>query len=168
MSDIPINFSNPASQAALVSDPTLGRPGINNQFVDAFRYTGGFEYQATKDLLLRFGAGYDETPVPNAQLRPTRIPDGDRILLSAGLKYHAASFKSPIFNQHVDADVELAYLHEFVHDPTIDSVDTSGHRVVGKYNEQINVANIALIFRYGPQRQEVSGKEGKEVKDRSK
>ena len=98
LSDIPINFSNPASQAALVSDPTLGHPGINNQFVDAFRYTGGFEYQATKDLLLRFGAGYDETPVPNAQLRPSRIPDGDRILLSCGLKYHAASFKSPIFN----------------------------------------------------------------------
>ena len=168
LQDIPINFSNPASQAALVSDPSLGRPGINNQFVDAFRYTGGFEYQATKDLLLRFGAGYDETPVPNAQVRPSRIPDGDRILLSAGLKYHALSFKSPIFNQHVDADLELAYLHEFVHDPQIDSVDTSGHTLVGKYNEQVNVANIALIFRYGPQPEHPASKEGKDAKDHSK
>ncbi len=169
LSDIPINFSNPSSQAALVSDPNLNHPGIDNQFVDAFRYTGGFEYQATKDILLRFGAGYDETPVPNAQLRPTRIPDGDRILLSAGVKYHAASFKSPIFHQHVDADVELAYLHEFVHDPSIDSTDTAGHTVIGKYNEQVNVANIALIFRYGPQATAApASKEGKDTKDQSK
>ena len=151
-----------------MSDPTLGRPGINNQFEDAFRYTGALEFKATKDLLLRIGAGYDETPVPNAQLRPSRIPDGDRILLSAGLKYHAASFNTPIIRAHVDADVELAYLHEFVHDPQIASVDTSGHTLVGKYNEQVNVANLAVIFRYGPQEATPAGKDGKDSKDRSK
>ncbi len=47
------------------------------------------------------------------------------------------------------------------------SVDTSGHILVGKYNEQVNVANIALIFRYGPQAS-AAPKEGKDVKDRSK
>ncbi len=167
LNNIPITFDNPASEATLVTSPTLGHPGINNQFVDAFRYTGGLEFQATKDLLLRVGGGYDETPVPSAQLRPTRIPDGDRILLSAGLKYHVASFKSPLFNQHVDAEVELAYLHEFVHDPQLDSTDTAGHTLVGKYNEQVNVANLGLIFRYGPQPAAPASKEGKD-KDRSK
>ena len=169
LDNIPITFSNPISEATLVTSPTLGRPGIENNFRDAYRYTGGLEYQATRDLLLRIGAGYDETPVPSAAVRPTRIPDGDRILLSAGAKYHVASFNSLFFHQRVDAELELAYLHEFVHDPSIDSVDTAGHVLIGKYNEQVNVANIGFIFRYGPQ--PVSGpasKEGKDSKDRSK
>ena len=55
-----------------------------------------------------------------------------------------------------------------MHDPQIDSVDTSGHTIIGKYNEQVNVANLALVFRYGPQTGPTpASKDGKD-KDRSK
>ena len=168
LDSIPINFGNPSSQAALVSDPALGRPGVNNQFTDAFRYVGAIEYMPIKSLTLRIGGGYDETPVPDQAVRNSRIPDGDRILLSAGLKYHAFGFNSPIFPVHVDTDIELSYLHEFVNSPRIESVDTSGHILSGRYNEQVNVASLAVIFRYGPKGERGVAHDAKDSKDHSK
>ena len=145
LNDIPINFSNPASQATLVSDPTLGRPGIDNQFAMRSGTRAGWSTRPPRTCCCASAAATTRRPCPARSCVPSRIPDGDRILLSAGLKYHAASFNTPILPSHVDADVELAYLHEFVHDPSIDSVDTSGHILVGKYNEQVNVASAAAI-----------------------
>ena len=121
-----------------------------------------------KDLTLRLGGGYDETPVPNQAVRDTRIPDGNRWLLSAGLKYHVLGFNSPIFPAHVDTDIELSYLHEFVNDPAIYLADSTGHLVTGKYNEQVNVASAAVIFRYGPKTEADRAHEGKDAKDHTK
>ena len=112
---IPISFSNPATEASLVSNATLNTPGIATNYKDAFRYSGGLEYRLLNDrLTLRVGGGYDETPVPDETVRSSRVPDGDRILVSTGLKYHVLDFNSPIFRARVGADVEIAYLHEFV------------------------------------------------------
>ncbi len=166
LSDIPITFSNPTTAAAL-SNPLLGHGGISTQYNDAWRYVGSLEYKPIKDLTLRLGGGYDETPVPNQSVRDTRIPDGNRWLVSAGLKYHVFGFNSPIFPAHVDTDIELAYLHEFVNDPSIQLTDSSGHLVSGKYNEQVNVASASVIFRYGPKSEAEQMKEGKDAKDRA-
>ena len=169
LSQIPINFSNPASEAALVSDPRLNNPGIDTSFQDAWRYTGAIEYRPIKDLEIRLGGGYDESPVPNESVRSVRVPDTNRWLASAGVKYHAFGFNSPILPVHVDTDIELSYLHEFVHDPYIQSVDDSGHILNGKYHEQVNVASAAVVFRYGPKTaSDMKPKEGKDSKDRSK
>ncbi len=166
LSDIPINFSNPVT-AATLSNPVLGHGGISTQYNDAWRYVGSIEYKPIKDLTLRLGGGYDETPVPNQAVRDTRIPDGNRWLVSAGLKYHVFGFNSPIFPAYVDTDIELAYLHEFVNDPSVQLADSSGHFVSGKYNEQVNVASAAVIFRYGPKTERERQKEGKDAKDRA-
>lgn len=168
LSSIPINFENPSSQASFVTDASLGRPGINNSFQDAFRYVGAIEYSPIKDLTLRVGGGYDETPVPNQNVRNTRIPDGDRILVSAGIKYHAFGFNSPFLPYHVDTDIELSYLHEFVNTPNIQSQDTQGHLLSGYYNESVNIASAAVIFRYGPKTERERTRDVKDAKDRSK
>ncbi len=168
LSSIPINFENPRSQATFVTDTSLGRPGINNQFQDAFRYTGAIQYRPIKDLTISLGGGYDETPVPSQAVRNTRIPDGDRILASVGVKYHAFGFNSPFLPAHVDTDLEVSYLHEFVNDPALRSTDAQGHTLNGKYNEQINIVSGALIFRYGPKEAHMMPHEGKDAKDHSK
>ena len=170
LGDIPINFANPSSQAAFVTDANLGRPGITTAYQDAWRYTGAIEYRPIKALELRVGGGYDESPVPNETARNARVPDNDRWLVSAGLKYHAFGFDNPFLPVHVDTDIELSYLHEFVHDPTIQNEDTEGHILNGKYHEQVNVASLAVVFRYGPKegRPTPATKEGKDSKDRSK
>ncbi len=170
LSSIPITFTNAITQASLVSDPGLGRPGIATNYQDAFRYTGGFEYRLLNDrLTLRFGAGYDETPVSSSASRDTRVPDGDRILLSTGVRYHVLDYNTPfLIHARVSADIELAYLHEFVNDPSINRVDTSGHITRGSYNADVNVVSASVIFRYGPQESAPAPKEGKDAKDRSK
>ena len=167
---IPITFSNPVTQASLISNPLLNTPGIATGYKDAFRYSGGLEYRLLNDrLTLRIGGGYDETPVPNEGVRSSRVPDGDRILVSTGVKYHVLDFNSPIFRARVGADVEIAYLHEFVStEPLINTVDTSGHVLHGSYNEHVDVVSTSLIFHYGPQASEPAPKEGKDAKDRSK
>ena len=150
LQQIPIDFSNPASQAALVSDPALNRPGLAIRYHDAVRLTGGFEFKPFKDLTLRVGGGWDESPVQDQYTRSSRIPDGDRWLVSTGLKYHAFGFRNPIFKSlYVDTDIELAYLHLFLNDPQITNLDNSGHLVNGRYDAQVNIVSAALIFRYG-------------------
>ena len=168
LSEIPINFSNPASEAQLISDPRLSNPGIATEFQDAWRYTGAIEYRPIKDLAIRIGGGYDESPIRSERVRSARVPDGDRWLVSAGLKYHAFGYNTPILPLHVDTDIELSYLHEFVNDPTINSTDTAGHTLIGKYDEQVNVASAAVIFRYGPREAHQMKTEGKDYKDHSK
>ncbi len=150
LDQIPITPSNPVSQTALISDPSLKNPGIATRYHDAVRITGGIEYMPIKDLTLRVGGGWDESPVPNQYVRSSRIPDGDRWLVSAGIKYHVFGFRNPIFKSiYVDTDVEASYLHLFLNDPRITSTDTSGHFLSGRYDAQVNVASAALIFRYG-------------------
>ena len=150
LQQIPINFSNPASQTTLVTDPGLTTPGLAIRYHDAVRVTGGFEYKPIKDLTLRVGGGWDESPVENQYTRSSRIPDGDRWLVSAGLKYHVFGFRNPIFKSlYVDTDVEASYLHLFLNDPQLTSADRSGHLVNGRYDAQVNIVSAALIFRYG-------------------
>ncbi len=152
LDQIPISFSNRASELLLVSDPALNNPGISVRYHDAVRITGGIEYMPIKDLTLRLGGGWDQSPVPNQYARSSRIPDGDRWLVSTGVKYHVFGFRNPIFKSvYVDTDVEAAYLHLFINDPTITNADDSGHILNGKYSENVNIFSAALIFRYGSQ-----------------
>ena len=166
LNQIPIDFTNPASQATLVTDPALTRPGLSLQYHDTVRVTGGIEYQPIKDLTLRLGGGWDESPVPDQYRRSSRVPDGDRWLVSAGFKYHLFGFRNPIFKSlYVDTDVEASYLHLFVNDPLITSSDRNGHLVNGSYDSKVDVVSAALIFRYGaadkPERP--APKEGKDT-----
>ena len=164
LKELPISFSNPATEAAL-TNPLTGKPGLNTSYKDAFRYVGSIEFKPIKALTFRVGGGYDESPVPTEDVRDTRIPDGNRWLVSGGLKYHVFGFNSPILPVYVDTDIELSYLHEFVNDPSIRLADASGHLIVGKYDEQVNVASASVIFRYGPKTESERAKEGKDAKD---
>ena len=166
LNQIPIDFTTPASQTTLVTDPALTRPGLSLQYHDAVRITGGLEFMPVKGLTLRLGGGWDESPVPDQFRRSSRVPDGDRWLVSTGVKYHLFGFRNPIFKSlYVDTDIEASYLHLFVNDPLITSADRSGHLVNGRYDSQVNVASFALIFRYGAadKQERPAPKEGKDT-----
>ena len=166
LQEIPIALSNPVSEATLITDPALKTPGLSIRYHDAVRITGGIEYLPTKDLTLRLGGGWDQSPVQDQFARSSRIPDGDRWLVSAGVKYHVFGFRNPIFKSiYVDTDVEAAYLHLFINDPALTNVDTSGHLLNGHYDAEVNVVSAALIFRYGAQEgpAKPAPKEGKDT-----
>lgn len=65
------------------SMPTLVTP---LHWTDSMSLRLGFEAVALRELVLRFGAGYDFTPTPSSTLGPM-MPGADRLLLSAGASY---------------------------------------------------------------------------------
>ena len=54
---------------------------------DSFYYAIGTNWYYSDKWTFRGGLAYDETPVPNAQLRTPRVPDDTRIWISAGGSY---------------------------------------------------------------------------------
>lgn len=71
---------------------------------NTYKVSLGASYQYSEPLQLRFGVAYDQSPVKNANLRMTTLPDNDRIWLSVGAKYDLAK-------QHA---VNVAYSHLFI------------------------------------------------------
>ena len=59
-------------------------------FDDTWRASVGANYKIDGGWLVRLGAAYDQTPVPNAESRTVRLPDSDRLWLSAGAKYQVS------------------------------------------------------------------------------
>ena len=162
---VPINYSNPVSQAGLISDPALGRPGLNLGYKDTWRIAGGLTFQPTERLLLRAGAAFDESPVKSKDLRSPRIPDGDRIFLGTGFRYSLP--RVPIaYVRQFDIDLDFGYAYLFLpNKPQVDVTDASFHNLVGEYNAHVHILSSSLTFRFGGTSRADAPKE---VKDRSK
>lgn len=94
-------------------DPILATP---EDWEDAFRFSVGATYLHSETLTLRVGAAYDESPVPGANRRTLRIPDSDRIWVSAGATYK--------IDEHYNLDIGYAYL--FGSDADIDDPTFQG------------------------------------------
>ncbi|MBV6658748.1 MAG: outer membrane protein transport protein [Devosiaceae bacterium] len=56
------------------------------EYEDGWYFAIGGEFDATEDLTLRAGIGYELSPVTDSE-RGLRLPDNDRLWLSAGLSY---------------------------------------------------------------------------------
>lgn len=91
------------------SDPEPDQFG----YEDAFYFALGGEFDATERLTLRSGVAWDGTPTVD-EFRSPRIPDGDRIWLSAGASYQLTEqFK-----------VDFAYSYLFTYEDTPVGLDT--------------------------------------------
>lgn len=64
----------------------LGRVSDEQEYEDAFFLAAGAEYDLSEALTLRGGIAYDDTPTTDA-FRTPRVPDADRLWLSAGASY---------------------------------------------------------------------------------
>ena len=117
------------------------------QWNDTTRYAIGTTYKYNDSWLLRTGVAFDETPVPNAQLRTARIPDADRTWLSFGANYK--------LNKKLSFD--LGYAHLFVDNPDINSSDaydpttglnTGFHRIKGSYDAAVDILSAQVNWRF--------------------
>jgi long-chain fatty acid transport protein len=117
------------------------------QWEDTIRYALGVAYKYNDAWLFRTGVAYDETPVPNKNLRPTLIPDANRTWLALGANYK--------LNRQLSFD--LAYAHLFVNNPKIDSTDaydpgagqtTGAHRVTGSYDASVDIVSAQVNWRF--------------------
>ena len=113
------------------------------EYRDAERYAIGFEWYARKDLTLRLGFAYDETPIRSADFRTPRIPDANRYFVTAGLKW------SPLRLM----DIDIGYGHLFVQDPIVNITDSQGHNLRGRFDAAVDVVSAAVTFRWGGPRE---------------
>jgi long-chain fatty acid transport protein len=103
---------------------------------DTWRIAVGGNYRYSDALVLRTGVAFDQGPVPDAQHRTPRIPDGDRTWLSLGLGY--------AFSENVGLD--FGYTHLFVPTLNIDNTTEGAleNTLTGEYTAEIDIFSLQL------------------------
>jgi long-chain fatty acid transport protein len=133
LQSVPIIFQNANTP------PTI----LDLEYRDALRYAVGFEWYATKNLTLRLGFAYDETPIRSADTRTPRIPDSNRYFISTGLRWSPTRF----------FDIDIGYAHLFVQDPLVNITDSQGHNLRGKFDASVDIVSAAVTLRWGGPRE---------------
>lgn len=87
---------------------------VTENWDDGWFFALGGEYQATDRFAVRGGVAYEISPIPDA-FRTPRIPDADRIWLSAGVLFQATERLS----------LDLSYTHIFVEDGPINRANAN-------------------------------------------
>ncbi len=94
----------------------------------------GGEYYACQDWTVRAGAAFDESPVPDVAHRTPRIPDSDRVWLTAGLGYRASG----------NVVVDFGYAHVFFEDSRINLFSETGDNLAGDYSGSADVFSFQI------------------------
>ena len=130
---VPIVFDNPGTPANI----------LHINYEDAMRYSAGFEWDACRNLTLRIGGAYDETPIRSAEFRTPRIPDNNRRWLTFGAKYSPLDW----------LDLDMAYAHIFVSTPHSDFTDSQGHETIGEYDAHVDIISASATIKWGGPRE---------------
>jgi long-chain fatty acid transport protein len=128
----------PATLQELLGGTTI-RDSIYESFRDAWRGTIGFQIRPTDDWTVRFGSGFDQSPVHDAN-RTLRLPDANRVLLSLGFGYEFLE----------GAFVDFGYTHFFIPDGTIDETNTTPDqsRIVGNFENTADVFGLQFTYNW--------------------
>jgi long-chain fatty acid transport protein len=145
LQQVPIVFDNPGTPTNVLA--------IN--YDDARRYAIGFEWYACKNLTLRTGFAYDETPIQSTDFRTPRIPDNNRYWLSFGAKWSPRDW----------LDLDVGYAHLFVDDPLSTFTDNQGHQLLGTYDAHVDIVSASVTIKWGGPRETTKtyAKDSKEV-----
>lgn len=132
----PISPALPGSQVLVTSTS-------EEHYRNVWHVALGGNYCLQDQWMLRFGGGYDQTPVTDAY-RSIRVPDGDRWALAAGLRYQ------PYANLTLDA----GYTHLFVvGGPRINRIDplgtTSANILRARVRSYANLVGAQVTWRGG-------------------
>jgi len=107
---------------------------------DTWRIGVGANYRLSSNTRVRLGAAYDPTPSKDATRSP-RLPDQDRIFVSAGLSF--------AWSRAVTFDV--AYMHQFIRDANV-AVPLPGAPVpstlVGRFENSANLLSFQYNHRF--------------------
>lgn len=109
---------------------------LNLNYDDTFRVAGGASYAVSDYLTWRFGLAFDESPQDDPEFVTPRIPDEDRVWVSAGFNYQ--------FGENASMDVGFAHL--FIDDASIDSVE-QGTRLTGEFDNTVDIFGLQFNWR---------------------
>ena len=118
----------------------IGTAGIPFNYKDAWMFSTGAEYKFRPDTTLRAGIGYETSPIDNSN-RSFRLPDADRLWLSAGASY--------AFSKTVSVDFGYSFLHAF--GSTILNGATGpviNGPFSGSFNGNVHIVSMALKMKF--------------------
>lgn len=122
-----------------IDSGSLGQESLKLGFRDTWRVALGANYRHSPKWLFKAGVSYDQTPVPGSGLRPTSLPDSDRIWLSVGVQYKFTE----------QSTIDIGYAHIFMRKPYIDnSSDAAKGTVTGSYAAAIDMVGVQLSHRF--------------------
>jgi long-chain fatty acid transport protein len=103
-------------------------------FEDTWRVAVGANYKSTDRWTLRMGVAFDQSPVPNAEVRSVRLPDSDRYWFSLGATYQMS--RSSRF------DVGYTFIN--IKDADINNDQRALNRglVNGTYKADVNILSV--------------------------
>ncbi len=116
---------------------------IDFDWQNAWRLALGATYTTDRNLILRVGVAYDESPVKGRQERSPRVPDNDRYWISAGLTWPASD----------NLRLDVAYAHISFKDAKIDRDQVTEsfsvvHNLKGEYDSHANLFSAQLTYNF--------------------
>ncbi|MEI2383825.1 outer membrane protein transport protein [Breoghania sp. JC706] len=129
-------------EPAVVLDNGVQLRTLPFNYDDSWFFALGGEYDWNQDLTLRAGVAYEMSPI-DEDIRSLRLPDSDRVWLSAGLSY------KPMENLSLD----LGYTYIFSADDVRVNIgpshqDYAGLTYTGDVDSSVNIVSAAVRYTW--------------------
>lgn len=139
----PITLASTGAPATILAGLGGGAVTIPFEYKDGWFYSLGAEYEWSRALTLRGGVAYEKSPITD-QVRTPRLPDNDRVWLSAGLSYKLTN----------KLTLDGAYSHLFVRSTSVNlgpgTGNPSSSTVVysGSVNSHVDIVSLGVKYRW--------------------
>ena len=109
------------------------------EFRDTWRVALGANYRANDKWTIKTGLAYDQSPVDSASLRPTSLPDNNRVWVSLGAQYHLSS----------STVIDIGYARLFTNTTDINNDSAPEKGIVrGSYKSNVNLFGLQVSHRF--------------------
>jgi long-chain fatty acid transport protein len=111
---------------------------------DSSRFALGANYRINPAWLLRVGAAYDNTPIPDEYYRTARIPGNDRTWATIGFNWQMTKSMA----------LDVGYAHLFVDDTEIENAESSpssdlaAATLIGTYEASVDILSAQLVWDF--------------------
>lgn len=123
-----------------VTTATLGNSQTEQGYEDTWGFAAGARYRLNEQWLLKGGVQYDQTPTVNLY-RSTRIPDGNRIWVTAGATYS--------LTPQIDLDFAAAYVNVSEKKVEVTDAYDSGTVVTrGDTDGSVGIFGTAIKYKF--------------------
>ncbi len=137
LKDITVENQGVTRAGGLVAPQIVGTISEPQNWHDTWAYALGTSYQVTKQVVLRTGLTFDQSPTNNTDRSP-RIPTGDRTIFSVGLGYEVMP--------NMIVDVAYSYLKE---EPVkINKANALGSSYSAKYENSANGFGLGVTYKF--------------------
>ena len=112
------------------------------QWDDGWFFSGGIEYDVSRQLTVRSGVAYEISPISDPTQRLPQVPDSDRIWLSVGATYAWSESMS----------FDIGYTHVFFDDAQLDrrpaAASASAVRLVADTESSADIVAASVKMKW--------------------